>query len=195
MIRRLFELLLLVVFGASLTACGSLPTAPSGPSEATIEASQIDIPEYRLGAGDRLRMTVFGEPSLSGEFLVSNTGIVSLPLVGDLPVLGLTVREFQRASETALSQGFLRDPKVNAEVLNYRPFYILGEVESPGTYPYTADLTVLNAVATAGGFTYRAERRRVFIKRADESDERAYELTPVTRVAPGDTVRIGERFF
>lgn len=195
MMRRLLGVLALIVFGVVLTACGSVPSATSGAGDAFAEGSLQEIPEYRLGAGDRLRVTVFGETSLSGEFLVSNTGIVSLPLVGDLPVMGLTVREVQRAAEQALSQGFLREPRVSAEVLNYRPFYILGEVTTPGTYPYTADLSVLNAVATAGGFTYRADQRRVFIKRANETEERAYPLTPSARVAPGDTVRIGERFF
>jgi polysaccharide export outer membrane protein len=84
---------------------------------------------------------------------------------------------------------------VSAEVLNYRPFYILGEVNKPGEYPYTNNLTVLNAVATAEGFTYRADTRRVYIKRTDSAAEQAYPLNAVTQVAPGDTIRIGERFF
>ena len=108
---------------------------------------------------------------------------------------GQTIPEFQRAIETELQKGYLKDPRVSVEVLNYRPFYILGEVENPGEYPYTNGLSVLNAVATAGGFTYRANNRRVFIKRADDDAEREYPLTPMTPVAPGDTIRIKERFF
>ena len=90
---------------------------------------------------------------------------------------------------------FLKDPRVSAEVLTFRPFYILGEVDKPGTYPYTSGLTVLNAVATAGGFTYRADKRNVWIKHNGETSEVKGELTPSTTDAPGDTIRIGERFF
>ena len=108
---------------------------------------------------------------------------------------GLTIPEIQSSIESALKEGYLRDPRVSVEVLNYRPFYILGEVETPGEYPYTNGLSVLNAVATAGGFTYRANNKRVFIKRSDTDDEREYPLTPLTPVAPGDTIRITERFF
>jgi polysaccharide export outer membrane protein len=108
---------------------------------------------------------------------------------------GLTISELQTSIADALSQGYINEPRVNAEVLNYRPFYILGEVNSPGEYPYTNNLTVLNAVATAEGFTYRADTRRVYIKRADGVSEQAFPLTTATQVAPGDTIRIGERFF
>ena len=87
------------------------------------------------------------------------------------------------------------NPRVSAEVINYRPFYILGEVGRPGEYPYTSGLTVQNAVAAAGGFTYRANKRAVFIKSIDSDQEILYDLTPSTVVKPGDTIRIGERIF
>lgn len=95
----------------------------------------------------------------------------------------------------ALKDGYLRDPRVSAEVLNFRPFYILGEVQEPGEYPFTNNLTVLNAVATAGGFTYRAAKDRVYIKRNGADTEQREPLTATTRVWPGDTIRIGERLF
>ncbi len=159
-------------------------------------AGVVDVTEdYRLGSGDKLRIIVFDEPSLSGEFLVDGTGAVSLPLIGEIEASGKTVRELQRDIELALKDGYLNDPKVSAEVLNFRPFYILGEVNAPGTYPYTDGLTVLNAVATAGGFTYRANERVVYIRRAGELKERPYKMTSSTPVRPGDTVRIGERIF
>ncbi len=120
---------------------------------------------------------------------------MSLPLVGDIPAAGKTAREFGAAVEIALKDGYIKEPKVSVEVLTYRPFYILGEVMKPGEYPYTNSLTVLNAVATAEGFTYRADTKKVFIKRANENEERPYPLTTTTPVAPGDTIRIGERFF
>lgn len=169
----------------------------STPLGGTAEESSADrvLDEYRLGAGDRVRVTVFGEPSLTGEFQVSSAGKISLPLVGDLQASDLTVAEFQRTVEVALMNGYLLEPRVSAEVLTYRPFFILGEVGSPGTYPYAAGLTVLNAVATAGGFTYRANTGRVYIRRAGTNAEESYPLTSRTRVAPGDTIRIGERLF
>lgn len=153
------------------------------------------VEEYQLGPGDRVRVNVFGEESLTGEFQVSSGGMISMPLIGDLPATGLTVAAFQRSVEEALRAGYLLEPRVSAEVLTYRPFFILGEVGNPGTYPYAAGLTVLNAVATAGGFTYRANTGRVYIRRANSSAEEAYRLTSETRVAPGDTIRIGERLF
>jgi polysaccharide export outer membrane protein len=107
----------------------------------------------------------------------------------------MTIPQFQKEVETALKNGYLKEPRVSVEVLNYRPFYILGEVTKPGEYPYTNGLTVQNAVATANGFTYRANTKKVFIKRADATEEREYPLTSNTQVAPGDTIRIAERFF
>jgi polysaccharide export outer membrane protein len=169
------------------------------PSIATAQvappAASIVEPDYLLGSSDKVRVTVYGEPSLSGEFFVSGTGIVSLPLIGDVKAAGLTLRQFQDAVQTELSNGYLKEPRVSAEVLTFRPFYILGEVDKPGTYPYTSGLTVFNAVATAGGFTYRADKSRVYIKRLGDAEERKLPLDQTVTVSPGDTIRIGERFF
>ncbi len=152
------------------------------------------VQEYRLGPGDRLRISVYGEEELTGEFVVGTTGVVSYPLIGDHPAEGKTVAEFTETLRTALQRYVLR-PSMSVEVLNYRPFFILGEVQNPGTYPYAGGLNVMNAVATAGGFSYRADTRRVFIKHADEIAEREYALTSTTPVLPGDTVRVAERRF
>lgn len=168
---------------------GPLVVEGDGPGAGTVNE------EYRLGSGDKLRIIVFDEEDLSGEFLVDGSGMVSMPLVGEIEATGRTVREFQRALETALLDGYLNDPKVSAEVLNFRPYYILGEVNTPGTYPYSDGLTVLNAVATAQGFTYRANQRAVFIRRAGELKEQQYPLSSAIAVTPGDTIRIGERIF
>ncbi len=151
--------------------------------------------EYRLGTGDKLRVRVFGEETLGGEFSVASNGTVSLPLIGEVKLLGLTANQAQQRIEDELKKGYLKAPKVNVEILNYRPFYILGEVKKPGEYPYTNGLTVVNAVARAEGFTYRADKKKVFIKRANELDEKSYPLTTTTVVYPGDTIRITERFF
>jgi polysaccharide export outer membrane protein len=156
--------------------------------------AMVEPVEYRLGAGDQIRITVFNEPDLTGPFTVGAQGMIAYPLVGSIRAGGLTVAEFTTALQTALAT-YVRSPSVAVEITNYRPFFILGEVQRPGTYPYSADLTVPNAVATAGGFTYRANRGRVFIRRANETVEREYPLTVSTPVLPGDTVRIGERLF
>jgi protein involved in polysaccharide export with SLBB domain len=166
----------------------------AAPPPPAAVASGADF-EYHLGAGDKLRIIVFGEDSLTGEFFVSGGGKIAFPLIGDVDAVGLTIPQLQAAIGAKLSDGYLKQPRVSAEVLNYRPFYILGEVMKPGEYPYTNGLTVLNAVATASGFTYRADTHKVFIKRAATSAEEQFPLTPGTPVLPGDTIRIGERFF
>ena len=179
----------------ALSGCQSGPAAPAVSSGDTTPTLSRNAGEYKLGSGDRLRVTVFGETDLSGEYLVDGAGTVSLPLVGEISAAGLTVREFQRATEQALRNGYLRDPRVSTEVLNFRPYYILGEVNRPGEYPYTEGLTVLNAIATAEGFTYRANQKLVMIKSADSGAEARVDLTPGTQVMPGDTIRVLERFF
>jgi protein involved in polysaccharide export with SLBB domain len=158
-------------------------------------ASRV-IPEYHLGANDKIRVITFGEDSLTGEFFIGGSGKVSMPLIGEVQAAGLSIPEFQKEVEGALKSGdILKDPHVSVEVLTYRPFYILGEVQKPGEYPYSNGLTVLNAVATANGFTYRANDKKVFIKRADAKQEQEFPLTSQLLVAPGDTIRISERYF
>jgi polysaccharide export outer membrane protein len=195
---------LIIIFAV---ACGAAhaQTAPKGtlaevsaPSSAPAGASTGSLVDqgYRLGAGDKVRIIVFGEDSLTGEYLVpGGPGKISFPLVGDISAGGLTVSELETELENALRDGFLKQPRVSIEVLEYRPFFILGEVMKPGEYPFTNGLTVLNAVATANGFTYRADTRKVYIKRANSTAEQRFQLTTSTPVEPGDTIRIAERFF
>jgi len=189
-----------MMLAATLVAVclGAMVLVPGGAARAAEDepaAATRVIPEYKLGSADKIRVITFGEEALTGEFIISGSGKVSLPLVGEVQAAGLTISQFQDEVQTALKQGYLRDPHVSVEVLTYRPFYILGEVQKPGEYPYTNGLTVMNAVATANGFTYRANTKRVFIKRSDDSEEVEYPLTGTTPVAPGDTIRIKERFF
>jgi protein involved in polysaccharide export with SLBB domain len=186
----------LAVFALCLVfAAGLIGVSAASRAEAQQPQAHNDSGVYRLGPGDKVRVTTFGETSLTGDFTVGPAGRVSLPLVGDIAATGLTSSEFQAAVETALRSGFLRDPKVSVEVITYRPFYILGEVQRPGEYPYTSALTVQRAVATANGFTYRANTKKVYIKHANSDEEKSYPLTVSTPVSPGDTIRIVERFF
>ncbi|WP_165184053.1 polysaccharide biosynthesis/export family protein [Caulobacter soli] len=196
-VRRIFRSTLAVL--AAVFVVSTLPLsaaqAQTPPAAVAGEAPPASASDYLLGSGDKVRVTVYGEPELSGEFFVTGSGLVSLPLIGEVRAAGLNVRQFQDTVQNALSNGYLKEPRVSAEVLSFRPFYILGEVDKPGTYPYTSGLTVFNAVATAGGFTYRADKGKVFIKRLGEAVEHKYTLDPTVTVAPGDTIRIGERFF
>ena len=181
---------------AILAACETAaPTRPDPAPVADVAPTVVGTSDgYTLGNGDRLRVTVFGEPELTGEYQVDGTGFVSVPLVGEIQATGSTVRAFQQELEAQLiEKQLLVSPRVSAEVINFRPYYILGEVESPGEYPYTDALTVMNAIATAQGFKYRANRRSVWIRGANESEERKVRLSPSLRVQPGDTIRIGER--
>lgn len=187
--RALLRAFALSAGASALAACTTTSAASSATGGATAPTQ-----DYRLGPADQLRVTVFNEPGLTGLFVVGAQGTIAYPLVGDIRAAGLTVTEFTDTLKTALGQ-YLRAPSVSVEVANYRPFFILGEVARPGTYPYSVELTVMNAVATAGGFTYRANQSRVYIRHANESVERSYDLTVATPVLPGDTVRIGERIF
>lgn len=150
---------------------------------------------YRLGTGDKLKITVYGEEDLSGEFLVDGSGQVQLPLVGQVKAATLTIHEFVAEVAKALQDGYLKDPKVSIEVLNYRPFYIIGEVNKPGEYPFENGLNVLGAIALAGGYTYRANDSDVYIRRAGHDKEDEMPASAKTKVYPGDIIRIKERLF
>ena len=151
--------------------------------------------EYTLGTGDRIRVTVFGEPDLSGEFEVSSNGSVALPLIADVMARDLTLRQFEKAVAAKLSDGYLVSPRVSVDVLNYRPFFILGEVSKPGSYPYVNGMSVLNAVALAGGYTYRADGDGVTIMHAADPEKKEQRAREDAVVMPGDIVRVPERLF
>lgn len=175
-----------------LSACQSapLPAPQPGPISDAAPAA-----EYTLSSGDRVRINVFGQTDLSGEFELDGTGTFSMPLIGLIQAEGLAIPELQDRIAQSLSDGYLINPRVSAEVINYRPFYILGEVRNPGEFPYTNGLTVLEAVASAGGFSYRARKSVVYIRGTNATDEVEVPLTATTRVNPGDTLRIRERVF
>jgi protein involved in polysaccharide export with SLBB domain len=164
------------------------------PASASATAIVADE-NYRLGAGDKMKITVYDEPDLTGEFLVDGSGEVQFPLIGQVHAAGLTVHEFVSSLAGTLAAKYLRDPKVNVEIKNYRPFYIIGEVNKPGEYPFESGLNALDAVALAGGYTYRANHSDVYIRRYGSSDEKAEGFTSETKIYPGDVVRIPERIF
>lgn len=152
-------------------------------------------PGYTLGPGDQLRVTVFEEEDLSGEFEVDGSGQVSMPLIGGVRVGGLTLRQAGHEIETKLRNGFLTRPRVSIDVLNYRPFYIMGEVNDPGDYAYVYGMTVLNAVVMASGFTYRANKKKILIIRANDPLKREQKVAQETIVLPGDIIQVKERYW
>lgn len=150
---------------------------------------------YQLGSGDQIRVTVFGEEDLSGEFEIDGTGTVSLPLIGAVKLGGQELDRAENLIMEKLADGYLINPRVSIEVMNYRPFYILGEVKKPGSYPFVNGMTILNAVALASGFTYRAQEKKITITREIDGVKTKVEADDTTLVRPGDIIRVPERFF
>jgi protein involved in polysaccharide export with SLBB domain len=158
----------------------------------SITARPASAQEYRLGMGDKIRVTVFGEDDLSGTFTLDGQGRAALPLIGPIILKGMSLPQAEAALTAALADGYLQAPSVSIEVTNHRPFYIIGEVQKPGAYPYAGGLTVMGAVALGGGFTYRADEDDVEITRKGVEPFEARLDAPVL---PGDVVRVGQRFF
>jgi protein involved in polysaccharide export with SLBB domain len=150
---------------------------------------------YLLAAGDRVKVVVFGHPDLSGDYEVNSEGRLSLPLIKSFPAAGLTLEEIENAIADKLSPDYLKNPRVGVVVLEYRPFYILGEVKSPGSYPYSSNMSVVAAVALAGGYTYRAKKNKVTIIRASDPEHQKTPVDDNAPVMPGDVIEVPERFF
>jgi hypothetical protein len=153
-------------------------------------------PDYRLGANVRVRIIVFGQPTLTGEYTLDGNGVLAFPLIGNVNAQGQTTSQVQQAIASRLDPDFLRNPSVSAEVITRRPFYVIGEVQKPGNYPYVTDMTALQAIAMAGGYTYRARQNNLYLKRLDANGRMIrVAATPETKVKPGDTVEVKERYF
>jgi polysaccharide export outer membrane protein len=172
-----------------LAGCGGpgagLPPIESGPSGT-----------YHLGPGDQIRVITLGEDRLTGEFRVNDSGALALPLLGTVHAAGLTTAELEQVLGARLVQAqLIRDPSVSVEVSAYRPIFVLGEVNHPGEYPYQPGLTVVSAVAVAGGFTYRAVEDRASIVRGSEGKAVEWRAERQTFVRPGDVITIYERRF
>lgn len=188
-VHHMAGLMMAGVLATTLGACAALPP-PLAPSTAASDG-------YALGPGDKLRITVYNEPTMTGEYAVSASGTVAFPLIGSVNARNMTLEALQDGIRAKLAGGgYVKDPRVSVEVLNYRPYYILGEVNRPGEYPYSAGISIEQAVAAAGGFTYRAQNRHLFVRRARQDGERSVDLRgPTVEVLPGDTIRVGERYF
>jgi polysaccharide export outer membrane protein len=168
---------------------------PSGaPAPGTSNFSST-LNDYRIGSGDQLRITVFGQDDLTGEYKVDGLGRISMPLISQVEVGGTTTGDVERLVEARLRQGFLRDPHVSVEVLTFRPFFVLGEVQTAGQYPYVNGMTVQNAIAIGGGYTTRANTGEVIVTRQTTGGPVTVRVAPTEAVLPGDTIYVRERWF
>lgn len=150
---------------------------------------------YIISSGDDITVTVFGEDDLTGEYSVRG-GTIGMPLVGEIRLEGLSIRAAEQAIVEILKDGYLKSPSVLVEVDTFRPFYVIGEVRAPGSYEYDTGITVLKAIATAGGYTYRADDEKIEILRKDGSSSQVIKNVSVnTKIIPGDVINVKERFF
>src|SRR5262245_44253001 len=193
----------LLALGLLLSACavdqnaaltGAAEQAGGAPSSGSKSAGKSAV-QLRFAPGDKIRLIVFGEDKLSGEYQLDAAGTVSIPLAGTIEAAGLTKPELEEAITAKLKSEYLRNPKVTVAVVSFRPFYVLGEVSKPGEYPYRDGLNVLSAIAIAGGATYRANNSVVWIQRAGTNGFAEYPQSPSISVMPGDVVRLRERYF
>jgi polysaccharide biosynthesis/export protein len=150
---------------------------------------------YRLDAGDRLRVVVYGQEGLTNTYAIDAGGAITMPLIGAVSARGRTTSGLAAEIAAKLRSGYIREPSVAVEIEAYRPFFILGEVAAPGQYPYVPNMSVETAVAIAGGFSPRAKRDRVTLTHASEQGATRIVVPLGTAVAPGDTVLVGERWF
>jgi protein involved in polysaccharide export with SLBB domain len=194
MIAKYIKLLGVLLLGFPLAGCFTeygpveVETAPVPPSAASVATT--------LQPGERAKVTVYGEEALTGEYDVNPAGFITMPLIGTVRAAGRTQTELARDLQGRFRRGnFLQDPHVTVVVVQYKPFYVLGEATTPGEYPFRSGLTVHAAVAMAGGFTYRASRSIVLIRHAGDEVWREYPLTEAVSIAPGDVIRIPERYF
>jgi polysaccharide export outer membrane protein len=160
----------------------------------TVEVA-FDDGAYTLDAGDKLRIVVFGQDTLSNTYTVDAAGVVTMPLIGGVNARGITTAQLSSAIAGRLRASFIRDPSVAVEVETYRPFFVLGEVTFPGQYPFVPNMTVEKAIAIAGGFTPRATKDRFTITRKQDGIALRVVLPLQGRVRPGDTITVGERWF
>jgi protein involved in polysaccharide export with SLBB domain len=152
-------------------------------------------PALRIGPGDHVQVTVFGVTEMTNEYLVSDSGTISIPLAGQVPIANLTQRQAEEAVTQRLAQGLVQNPQVSINVTRYRQIFVLGEVQKPGGFDYFAGLTVLNAVALGGGYSVRADQRHIILVRASDPNRRPEVVSESTYLQPGDTVQVPERWF
>jgi protein involved in polysaccharide export with SLBB domain len=181
------------VLGVAFLVSGCAGSSLSEAEQQFLAAAAIAAP--KLQPGDKIRVTVYGEDKLSGDYQIDQSGQISLPLAGTVAALGLTQAELEQALAKKFRSEYLKNPKVTVTIATLQPFYLMGEVEKPGEYPYRSGLNVLTALAVAGGPTYRANRSTVQIQRRGETSMREYPVSVTVPILPGDVIRVTEKYF
>jgi polysaccharide export outer membrane protein len=180
---------------AGFAATSQRAYAPVPVRYATAPMAGAHDAAYRLDAGDKLRVVVYGQEGLTNTYAIDAGGSITMPLIGAVPARGRTPAGLAAEITAKLRNGYIRDPSVAVEIESYRPFFILGEVAAPGQYPYVPNMSVESAVAIAGGFSPRARRDRVTLTHTDDSGSMRMVVPLGTALSPGDTVLVGERWF
>jgi len=193
---RIKALALTIAFAASAATAAPADGGLRGNAiETVVVDGQAQNTDYRLGTGDKVRVTVYDETDLSGEFQIDGTGFVRLPMIGQVKAAGGTAHQLEGAVATALAEGYLKNPRVSVEVTTYRPFYIIGQVTRPGQYAYADNMSALDAVGMAGGFTDHALESKVHIRH--QGDTADVDLPPdaTVKIRPGDVIRVDQTLF
>jgi polysaccharide export outer membrane protein len=184
---------------AFVVLLGGSAWADDGLRKSQLETVTVDAQryssDYRLGAGDKVRVTVYDETDLSGEFQVDGAGYVRLPLIGQVKAVGHTAHQLEGDVASALLDGYLKNPRVSIEVTTYRPFYIIGQVNRPGQYPYASNMSALDAIGVAGGFTDHAVESTVHIRHEGQTAELDVPADETVKILPGDVVRVDQTLF
>ena len=173
----------------------SYAMAPTPVAYAAAPMPAVHDTSYKLDAGDKLRVVVYGQEGLTNTYAIDAGGSITMPLIGAVPARGRTPAGLASEISVKLRNGYIRDPSVAVEIESYRPFFILGEVAAPGQYPYVPNMSVESAVAIAGGFSPRARRDTVTLTHTGASGPMRIVVPLGTPVGPGDTVLVGERWF
>ena len=188
--------------GGAISALRASFAAPPRSTYAAASAAYAAAPmpvahdtAYRLDAGDKLRVVVYGQEGLTNTYAIDAGGSITMPLIGAVPARGRTPAGLAAEISGKLRNGYIRDPSVAVEIETYRPFFILGEVAAPGQYPYVPNMSVESAVAIAGGFSPRARRDSVTLTHTDNAGPSRAVVPLGTPLSPGDTVLVGERWF
>jgi polysaccharide export outer membrane protein len=175
------------------SGCSGINAKPVTEAERqALEKAAAGSPQ--LQAGEKIHVTVDGEAALSGDYQIDPSGFVALPLAGTIKAAGLTPHDLEQELTKKFSSGYLKNPKITVGIAEFRPFYIVGEVQKPGAYPYTSGLTVSSAIAIAGGTTYRATQSSVFIQHPGEASMREYDPSQPIPILPGDIIQIPRRY-
>ena len=187
--------MLKIILFLAISLLGTLSFALK--THAQDETTIIEKPTLpQLQGGDSLRLYVYGDDDLTGEYRIDPRGMLTLPLIGEVDTNSLNKSQLeQKIAQALIDGGYYNDPKVTIDVAIVQPFYILGEVKTPGSYPYTADLDLFKAVAIAGGYTPRADKEDIVIIRKENGERVTIKADENTEILPGDSIKVEQRFF